>query len=317
MHFRVLRDDKGGVLISAMLIVSLVASIVLLLFSQAMGMQRQMFNQSIRLQGYYAHLGIEQMAAHQLQKLWAESPSNFSLLDEIESEDIQGMNISYRLSDASSCINLNALDTEGLGIPNMLDENQMRNMLNQTLIEFSNRDTLIDSLFDWLDSDNQMRTNGAENIYYLSQHNPYLPANTWLASIDELSLIRGFTREHIEALSQLFCTLPSNIQPQINVHSLNESNYEVITLLSDGKIDNNGALSIIRGNASNRLSMIERSLGQARGRTETFNPFGTQSNFISLITFISFDNQEQSIESLFELEGDGSVTLKHRAFGGI
>jgi general secretion pathway protein K len=317
MHFRTLRDNSGGVLISALLIVSLVASIIMLLFSQAMGMQRQMFNQSIRLQAYYAHLGIEQMVAHQLQKLWEDSPSDFFLFDESNSEDFHGMNISYHLSDASACINLNALDTEGIGIPNMLSENQMRNMLNQTLIEFSNRDTLIDSLFDWLDSDSQMRTNGAENIFYLSQNDPYLPANTWLASIDELSLVRGFMREHIEALSQLFCTLPTNIQPQINVHSLNESNYELITLLSDGKIDNNGALSIIRGNASNRLGIIERLLGQARGRAQTFNPFGTQSNFISLNTFILFDNQEQSIESLFELEGDGSIMLKHRAIGDI
>ena len=82
MHFRTLRDNSGGVLISALLIVSLVASIVMLLFSQAMGMQRQMFNQSIRLQAYYAHLGIEQMVAHQLQKLWADSPSDFFLFDE-------------------------------------------------------------------------------------------------------------------------------------------------------------------------------------------------------------------------------------------
>lgn len=56
-------------------------------------------------------------------------------------------------------------------------------------------DTIVDSILDWRDVDNNPRKNGAENEYYQSLKLPYQVANRPFRTIDELLLVRGVTRE--------------------------------------------------------------------------------------------------------------------------
>jgi type II secretory pathway component PulK len=52
---------------------------------------------------------------------------------------------------------------------------------------------VIDAIVDWLDADDDPRTNGAESSYYLSTPGQYRAKNGPLNSIDELLLVRGVT----------------------------------------------------------------------------------------------------------------------------
>ncbi len=52
---------------------------------------------------------------------------------------------------------------------------------------------VVDSLLDWLDSDDEPRVMGAENAYYQGLPNPYPCKNGPIESLDELLKIRGIT----------------------------------------------------------------------------------------------------------------------------
>jgi type II secretory pathway component PulK len=52
---------------------------------------------------------------------------------------------------------------------------------------------LIDAIVDWVDSDEDARTNGAENSYYLGAAGQYKAKNGPLNTLDELLLVRGVT----------------------------------------------------------------------------------------------------------------------------
>jgi hypothetical protein len=55
-----------------------------------------------------------------------------------------------------------------------------------------------DSIKDWLDEDNRVSLNGAERLFYQSRGYNYSPRNqTYLASIDEFFLLRGFFDSNI------------------------------------------------------------------------------------------------------------------------
>ncbi len=56
---------------------------------------------------------------------------------------------------------------------------------------------LIDSFYDWTDKDDQQRMNGGENSYYESLEPAYRSKNGPLDSVDELLLVKGFTREMV------------------------------------------------------------------------------------------------------------------------
>ncbi len=52
-----------------------------------------------------------------------------------------------------------------------------------------------DSILDWIDADDEPRPFGAETSYYSSLPQPYRAANGRLASLDDLLLVRGVTKE--------------------------------------------------------------------------------------------------------------------------
>jgi type II secretory pathway component PulK len=54
-------------------------------------------------------------------------------------------------------------------------------------------ETIADAILDWIDSDDNPRSLGAERDYYASLDPPYAPRNGPLGSIEELLLVRGVT----------------------------------------------------------------------------------------------------------------------------
>jgi general secretion pathway protein K len=90
---------------------------------------------------------------------------------------------SYRLSDEEARINLNTAP------PDRLDR-----LLQALGIEKAARDTVIDSLQDWRDPNEDHRLHGAESDdYYLKLPVPYRARNGNLDSVNELVQIRGVT----------------------------------------------------------------------------------------------------------------------------
>ncbi len=92
----------------------------------------------------------------------------------------------FGVMDESSKINLNAvmkLDPTGQTLHDMLIK--LPNMTEE----------VADAIVDWLDSDSDQRSSGAETSYYLGQTPSYRAKNGPIDSIDELLLVRGVTRE--------------------------------------------------------------------------------------------------------------------------
>jgi type II secretory pathway component PulK len=99
----------------------------------------------------------------------------------------------YGVIDEGGKLNINALialDPTGNLLANALT--QIFTQL-QTLTGNTNADvaTIVDSIVDWVDSDETPRANGAESSYYSSLTNPYMSKNGPLNSLDELLLVQG------------------------------------------------------------------------------------------------------------------------------
>jgi type II secretory pathway component PulK len=92
--------------------------------------------------------------------------------------------LSYRITDESARINLNRATRD------VLDR-----LLQDLGAEKTDRDTIIDSIQDWRDPNDEHRLNGAESDYYLGLPVPYRSKNGDFNSVDELLQVRGMTRE--------------------------------------------------------------------------------------------------------------------------
>jgi general secretion pathway protein K len=89
------------------------------------------------------------------------------------------------------------------------------------------------SLADWLDGDDQPRTGGAETPYYKSLKTPYSARNGKLATLAELSLVKGFTPEIVAKLRPfvtIYADQPGAPFSQVNI---NTASKEVVAALDD------------------------------------------------------------------------------------
>ncbi|MEN6615745.1 MAG: general secretion pathway protein GspK [Syntrophorhabdus sp.] len=69
----------------------------------------------------------------------------------------------------------------------------LKNLLLNWEISESRADTIVDSILDWVDTDNLRRLNGAEDEYYLSLPVPYRAKNAPFDTLEELLLVKGIS----------------------------------------------------------------------------------------------------------------------------
>jgi len=95
---------------------------------------------------------------------------------------------SYEISDEEARVNVNTVT------PDRLDR-----LLQRLGLEKQGRDTVIDSIQDWRDPNDEHRLNGAESDdYYLKLPVPYRARNANITSVRELLQIRGITNALFE-----------------------------------------------------------------------------------------------------------------------
>lgn len=93
--------------------------------------------------------------------------------------------IHYSIRDENGKININTASRETL--TKALEVNGLSLGLE--------RDTIVDSILDWIDQDNLLHVNGAESDYYQGLSPAYYAKNGPLDSVEELLRIKGVTPE--------------------------------------------------------------------------------------------------------------------------
>ena len=91
----------------------------------------------------------------------------------------------FRLFNESGKINLNRMGASSRVILN--------NLLVNLGITKETADIIVDSILDWIDTDDLKRLNGVESEYYQSLPNPYKAKNARLDTVEELLLIKGMS----------------------------------------------------------------------------------------------------------------------------
>jgi general secretion pathway protein K len=99
----------------------------------------------------------------------------------------------YPLTFDQGVCNVSVTSEMGKVNINQVSDTLLRKIIENAGLQAETRDTVVDSILDWRDSDDLQHVNGAENDYYHSLKEPYNCKNGNLDSIEELLLIRGVT----------------------------------------------------------------------------------------------------------------------------
>ena len=114
----------------------------------------------------------------------AEEAQEFDIVNRSDIEFENGT-ITYKIRDENGKISINSASKVVLN--KLLEYSGMKEKLD--------RDTISDSILDWIDADKNHRINGAEDDYYRSQRPPYYAKNGKFETLGELLKVRGMTEE--------------------------------------------------------------------------------------------------------------------------
>lgn len=208
------KKQQGVALVTALLIVSLATIMAVSLVSRQYMDVRRTGNIMSSDKAYLQALTMEASAMHLLKftrsnlgKKYDDKNEfdqavltlNASALEVAEGE----AQVSLELEYPEAKFNVNSLlDSKGKADPKRRP--QFISLFTLVLDEIDQpthiAEALVDSLIDWIDEDQDVEPNGAEDSVYESNDPPYKTADHPMKSISELKLIDGFTDEILYGL---------------------------------------------------------------------------------------------------------------------
>lgn len=231
--------------------------------------------------------------------------------------------LSWQIHDGQACYNVNALANTP---PDSLEDYPFsieifKSLLQSYDIEPGKAEEIIDSIADYIDSDDKPRKNGAENEFYRTRNPESYSANRLLLSLSELKQIKGMTPELYEEIATQLCVLPTT-DLHINVSTLTPEKAPLVTALYLGEISvsNVKRLFIEKANqgwsnSDELIKALDKTLPLTKEKKSQIKTVLTShSNYFDLYSQINNENQFLSMSThvYFSTQKNDFIILSRR-----
>ena len=207
-------------------------------------------------------------------------------------------NVEAQIEDKSDCFNLNLIVTNNEKLKTKIDNQDelifFKNLLSSLEIPNDKIEEISSALIDWIDEDDfPDNYNGAEDFYYSNLKSPYLTSNQYMQNISELRKVKGITEDIYEKMEPYICTLPTRMS-FININSLSPLKPKILVALSENKLSDQEAISILENRPLSgyqntedffKDEFVSRALSSKFSRKK----LNTESFYFNLETQIKFD----------------------------
>ncbi len=163
------------------------------------------------------------------------------------------------------------------------------------------------ALAEWVNPEGHAPLRGVGKAYYQSQHPPYTPRYGPLFTLDELSLIKGFTPEIIAKLRPFVTIYPSNsgisiAAPRINI---NTAPIEVVAaLINDNSENYSNASKLIEKRPFKNVGEVLQISGGQLNLTNNLQTFGTAFRITSVARV---NDSARTIDAVYSVSPNGMV----------
>ncbi|WP_286234427.1 type II secretion system minor pseudopilin GspK [Thalassotalea sediminis] len=319
---------KGIALITVMLVVALAATIATHMLARVQLEVKKSANIRFNQQAYWYAMGAEAFAKRVLKTSFEDEPAK-TTLEQFWAQDETTYPVPYgeitgKITDLQACFNLNALRNNASKAtkdktPAHTAFQELIIALNIEGVDAFTAEYMTDALSDWLDSDTSIvSAGGAEDSDYSAKEHPYLAANYYLASVNELRVIEHFTKEVIQALKPFVCVLPNTNLHQVNINTIPSDKPELLqALLAISRSEAELALSIrdVEGfdNVDAFFNMPE--VNKLKITDEQKQQFVVDSQYFKLSTVATFNNSYFYLNSMMQMNDDNQIKVISRTIG--
>lgn len=332
--------QAGVALITVMLIVALCAVIATQMTARMQMQMQRSANVTFNQQAYWYAMGAEAFTKRvlitafkkdadvtHLAQIWAQGETTFP----VDFGEISG-----EIFDLQSCLNLNALraplTTTGNGnrgnnkpqpndgkVPARLAFEALLSNLQIDGISQFEIESMADSLTDWLDENSRISgSGGAEDDDYASREFPYLAANNYLASINELRVVAHFSPAIINAIKPYVCIIPDSDLHKININTIDAEQPELLQALLDSTLEEAEQILSARGDKGFKTIQDFYNLPEVtklKDSDSKKDQFVVDSEYFTLKASASFNNSFFAMSSVMKITNNKYIDVISRTIG--
>jgi general secretion pathway protein K len=353
---RLAYKNRGVALITVMLIVAIVAILATQMSSRLILQMQRSTNIALNQQAYWYAMGAESFSRRVLMDIFKKEPDSTNLsqvwAQGENSFPVTDGTITGEITDLQACFNLNALrESDKQRKTPSAEQKTSRDKLKTTTaktravrdnkgvnngsikeiftrlisglaiegVDSFEAEYMADALVDWLDNDDVITSaGGAEDSDYAAKAFPYLAANNYLASVNELRVVEHFSVPVINALKKYVCVLPNTNLLAVNVNTLTNENALLLKAILGISLAD--AQQAIAARDKEGFENIEDffnlpELKQVKISPELKQYFVIDSDYFQFKVKASFNNSYFSLISILKVSDDTNINVISRTIG--
>jgi general secretion pathway protein K len=225
-----------------------------------------------------------------------------------------------RVRNASTCVNLNGV-AAGAGDIYQRHETgaaELKALLQALGVPEGEAGRLVDSLVDWIDTDEGARGVGRDDAPYASGAPRFLSAREPLAEFSELRTVAGFSDQIVAMMKPYACAHPSVGPSLVDVNGLTPEHAPVLAALAQGQISLALARSLLVDRPADGWADVEtflaaRQLDDAWGARDLLRPrLAVEPDHLHLTIRIAHLDADFTISESLAWRGDRFVVTARR-----
>ncbi|WP_235839796.1 type II secretion system minor pseudopilin GspK [Cognaticolwellia mytili] len=322
--------QKGVALITVMLIVALIAILATQMTARLQLQMQRTTNIGSNQQAYWYAMGAEAFAkgilkqsfednaeVTSLEQIWAQGESTLP----VDFGEITG-----EITDLHSCFNLNSLRSDDGSGDKGTVKSIARRAFEELLIALNiegignfEAESMADALADWLDADDSISSSGgAEDNDYAAKEFPYLAANNYLASINELRVVEHFNVTVINKLRDYVCVLPDTNLNKVNINTIAQDKPELLVAMLG--ITQNVAEEVLSSRKEEGFQSVDELfklsiLKSVKKPEDKKTLFTVKSEYFKFKTNASFNSSYFAMKSIMRVENKNNINVVSRIIG--
>lgn len=217
MSPRVKNSERGAVLLTTLLVMSIIAAIAVAMIDDIRFGVKRASNMQAQAQAEWYMKGAEGFAQSYLEQrmnnVSAQQLNSAMVTGDPIVLPIDGGAITLRVKDGSQCFSLAALN-------NSPGRRQFRQLLVAIGWPENEAARMTSVVADWTDVDSEVLPGGAEDFVYMGRTPAYRTANSVFTGVMELRAIDGMDEDKYQALRPFVCARQEGLDSRININTL-------------------------------------------------------------------------------------------------
>ena len=316
--------ETGASLVSALLLVAVMASLAMALAGDLRFSMRRSANMDVRDQAYWYALGAREFSQSLVESAMRDPAETLrpdaGWLSDARVFSIEGGQLVGRIRDGNNCFNLNSLvvaDGQGGRRGDPVQQRRLEFLMRALDIPAAEAARVAAQAVDWIDSDNRPVAGGGEDDLYQG----YRPANALMVETAELLALEAVNSALYERLRPHVCVRPVAEPVALNINTLQNENWPQLFALFEGELSRVAIDGILLARPADGFASAEafwaleavRPLDPDAVRRQMV---GTDTRYFEIEIDVSHAGQVFGLTALLDASG-GRVRRLSQTYGSL